>query len=108
MITLIIIILITASLCSYNFGYVKKPEHPRLAYYKALLKVIEKQLDTGICGESIYGMGVDIYDDNMLKNAPELWLFKPTITYDRDYWFKKGDKAPRIELLEKVIKYCEK
>lgn len=82
MLSLIIIMLLTAVFCCYSFGYVT---HPRLAYYKALLDNIRKSLDSGFCGESKYVMGVDIYFDNMRKNAPELLLFNPAVTYGKDY-----------------------
>ncbi len=40
---------------------------------------------------------------------PELYKLKPSQNYnDSLYWFKKGDRASRIELLKKAIKNLKK
>lgn len=105
MLSLIIIMLLTAVFCCYSFGYVT---HPRLAYYKALLKFTVKCKDFkfGLCKVSWDKCDVSLYLDPE-RRAPELWDLRPSKTYDKEYWFKPGDKAPRIALLKKVIKYCE-
>ena len=55
------------------------------------------------------GYGFCYYFSNLYirQYLPNLWKQKPEICYDGDYWFKKGNLAPRIECLKKAIKLCK-
>lgn len=42
-----------------------------------------------------------------LINFPELYIFKPFINWNSEYWFEPYLKEPRIKALEKAIKLTE-
>ena len=44
----------------------------------------------------------------LLKDLSILTSLKPIKTYDRSYWFEPHKMSPRIKLLKKAIKICNK
>ena len=58
---------------------------------------------TGFCGCLIYETEL-----RRLHELTVLMSLKPIKTYDRGYWFKPYKMSPRIKLLKKAIKICNK